>query len=128
MCYRSAVMEDARIDKWLWAARFFKSRSLAARACDGGKVDVNDQRAKPARLVRPGDMLAITQPRVRRIVRVLAISERRGSGADAAQLYQDLTPQPLPREIRSAPPAYRPIGAGRPTKRDRRTMDRFAGR
>ena len=128
MCYRSAVMEDARIDKWLWAARFFKSRSLAARACDGGKVDVNDQRAKPARLVRAGDMLAITQPRVRRIVRVLAISERRGSGADAAQLYQDLTPQPPPREIRSAPPAYRPIGAGRPTKRDRRTMDRFAGR
>ncbi len=128
MCYRSAVVQDTRIDKWLWAARFFKTRSLAARACDGGKVDVNDQRAKPARPVRAGDMLAITQPRVRRIVRVLVVTERRGSGADASQLYEDLTPPPPPRELRPAPSAYRPSGAGRPTKRDRRAMDRLAGR
>jgi ribosome-associated heat shock protein Hsp15 len=128
MCYGSAVMQDTRIDKWLWAARFFKTRSLAARACDGGKVDVNDQRAKPARPVRAGDMLAITQPRVRRIVRVVVVTERRSSGADAARLYEDLTPPPPPREYRPAPAAYRPMGAGRPTKRDRRAMDRLADR
>ncbi len=115
-----------RIDKWLWAARFFKSRSLAAHACDGGKVDVNEQAAKPSKLVRPGDLLTITLPRVKKIVRVVALSERRGSGVQAALLYTDLTPPAPPRESR-VPAGYRPPGAGRPTKRERRALDRLTG-
>jgi ribosome-associated heat shock protein Hsp15 len=118
-------MDEMRLDKWLWAARFFKSRSLAAQACAGGKVDVNDQAAKPAKVVRPGDLLKVTLPRGRRIVRVLALSERRGPGALAARLYQDLTPPPPPKAERVLPPVYRPRGAGRPTKRERRLMERM---
>jgi ribosome-associated heat shock protein Hsp15 len=121
-----AEATEMRVDKWLWAARFFKSRTLAAEACDGGKVDVNDQAVKPSRLIRPGDRLVVGLPRIRRIVRVLALSERRGPGADAARLYDDLTPPPPPRELRPAPTAYRPPGAGRPTKRERREIDRLS--
>ena len=121
-------MDDVRIDKWLWAARFFRSRTLAATACSGGKVDVNDQAAKPSRAVRAGDRLKITLPRARRIVRVLALSDRRGSGADAILLYDDLTPPPPPGETRIPPPGYRLPGAGRPTKRERRLTDRLTGR
>ena len=121
-------MSVERLDKWLWAARFFKSRSQAAAACDGGKVDVNEQAAKPARAVRAGDLLHLTQLQTRRIVRVRALSERRGSGATAALLYEDLTPPPPPRAGRSAPAMYRPPGAGRPTKRERRLMERITHR
>jgi ribosome-associated heat shock protein Hsp15 len=119
-------MAQLRLDKWLWAARVFKSRSLAAHACQGGKVDVNEQAAKPSRALRPGDMLRITLPRGPRILRVVALSERRGSGTDAMRLYEDLTPPPPPRESRVLP-VYRPPGAGRPTKRERRLMDRLTG-
>ena len=118
-------MADLRLDKWLWAARFFKSRTLAAAACDGGKVDVNEQAAKPSRVVRPGDLLHITLPRSKKIVRVTALSDRRGPGAVAKLLYEDLTPPPPPRETRVPPPAVRPPGAGRPTKRERRQIDRL---
>jgi ribosome-associated heat shock protein Hsp15 len=118
-------MADLRIDKWLWAARFFKSRTLAAAACEGGKVDVNDVAAKPSRPVRAGDLLAIGQPRGKRIVRVVALSDRRGPGAEAARLYEDLTPPPPPREERPAPAGYRVAGLGRPTKRDRRRIERL---
>ena len=117
-------MGDLRLDKWLWAARFFKSRSQATAACDGGKVDVNEQRAKPARAVRVGDLIKVTQGDGRRTARVLALTERRGSGAEAAALYEDLTP-PRPREPRLRPPLYRAPGSGRPTKRDRRLLDRL---
>jgi ribosome-associated heat shock protein Hsp15 len=120
-------MDSVRIDKWLWAARFYKSRTLAAAACNGGKVDVNGAAAKPSKTVRPGDLLQVTLPRIRRIVRVTALAERRRGGAEAAALYDDLTPPPPPREARPAPPAYRPPGAGRPTKRERRRIDRLAG-
>jgi ribosome-associated heat shock protein Hsp15 len=119
-------MPDVRIDKWLWAARFFKSRTLAAAACHGGKVDVNGDAAKPSRTVRPGDLLHVTLLRTRRIVRVTALAERRGAASAAAALYEDLTPPPPPREARPAPPAYRPPGAGRPTKRERRRIDRLS--
>jgi len=114
-----------RLDKWLWAARFFKSRTRAAAACDGGKVDVNDQAAKPSRVVRPGDLLEITLPRGKKIVRVAALSDRRGPGVQAALLYADLTPPPPPRETRIPPPVIRPRGLGRPTKRERRLIDRL---
>ena len=127
LCYGKRVMADLRLDKWLWAARFFKSRTLAAAACDGGKVDVNEQAAKPSRAVRPGDLLRITLPRAKKIVRVIALSDRRGPGALAKLLYEDLTPPPPPREARVPPPAMRPPGAGRPTKRERRQLDRLRG-
>ena len=125
MCYGKNQMSDVRIDKWLWAARFFKSRTLAATACTGGKVHVNGDAAKPSKTVRPGDMLRVTLPRIRRIVRVTALAERRGGASEAAGLYEDLTPPPPPREARPAPAAYRPPGAGRPTKRERRRIDRL---
>src|SRR5262245_28218767 len=117
-------MGELRVDKWLWAARFFKSRSLATAACDGGRVDVNEQAAKPAKLVRAGDLLRVTLPSGKRTVRVLALAERRGPGSQAALLFEDLTP-PSPREPRMPAPIYRPRGAGRPTKRERRLLDRL---
>src|SRR5215468_8270260 len=127
-CYGKNLMPELRIDKWLWAARFFKSRTLAASACSGGKVDVNGDAAKPSKVIRPGDLLHVTLPRGRRIVRVALLSERRGSGTLAATLYEDLTPPPPPREERVPPPVYRPRGAGRPTKRERRRIGRLSGR
>jgi ribosome-associated heat shock protein Hsp15 len=119
-------MKEVRVDKWLWAARVFKSRTLAAAACSGGKIDVNEQVAKPARVIRPGDRLEITLPRGRRILRVMALSDRRGPGVEAARLYEDLTPPPPPPERRLSPPGYRPPGAGRPTKRERRLIERLS--
>ncbi|HEX3179583.1 MAG TPA: RNA-binding S4 domain-containing protein [Methylomirabilota bacterium] len=119
--------DSVRLDKWLWAARVFKTRSIAATACDGGKVDVNEQAAKPAKLVRPGDSIRVTlrQGR-RRVLKVMALDERRGSAQSAARLFEDLTP-PEPPRARGAPPPYRPPGAGRPTKRERRDLDRLRG-
>ena len=115
-----------RIDKWLWAARAFKTRSLAADACDGGKVDVNREAAKPAKQVRPGDHVEITVVGGRRILKVVALSERRGPAPEARLLYEDLTP-PAPPRIRQPKPPYREPGAGRPTKRERREIDRLRG-
>jgi len=125
-------MTDARlslrVDKWLWAARAFKTRSLASAACDGGKVDVNDDAAKPAKPLRVGDVVKVTLPQGRRkIMKVGVLSDRRGSGAAARLLYEDLTPPEPPRSLRAAPP-FRIPGAGRPTKRERRDIERFRGR
>jgi ribosome-associated heat shock protein Hsp15 len=115
-----------RIDKWLWAARAFKTRSLAADACDGGKVDVNGEAAKPAKQVRAGDHVEITVVGGRRILKVLGLSDRRGPAPQARLLYEDLTP-PAPPRIRQPKPPYRAPGAGRPTKRERREIDRLRG-
>jgi ribosome-associated heat shock protein Hsp15 len=118
-------LDSLRVDKWLWAARVFKTRSLAAHACDGGKVDVNAQAAKPARALRPGDVVQVTLPQGRRrILKVRALDERRGPPAAARTLFEDLTP-PEPRQQRWAPPPRREPGSGRPTKRERREIDRL---
>lgn len=118
-------MDSVRIDKWLWAARVFKTRSLAAAACDGGKVDINDQAVKPAKGVRPGDYIKVTLPQGRRrVLKVVGLDERRGAAAHARLLYDDLTPPEPPRPRWAAPP-LRPPGAGRPTKRERRALDRL---
>jgi ribosome-associated heat shock protein Hsp15 len=114
-----------RLDRWLLAARAFKSRSLAAAACDGGKVTINDASAKPHKLVRPGDEVAFTTPAGRRIWKVIALAERRGPASAARSLYEDLTPPPPPAP--EAPGPHRERGAGRPTKRDRRQMRKFFG-
>ena len=113
------------MDKWLWAARVFKTRSLASAACDGGKVDLNAQAVKPSKNVHAGDLVKVTLPRGRRrVVRVLAVGARRGSAEAAKALFEDLTP-PEPPRPRQPPPPYRPPGAGRPTKRERREIDRL---
>ena len=119
--------DSIRVDKWLWAARVFKTRSLASAACDGGKVDINDDAAKPARHVRAGDLIKVTLLRGRRrILKVAAVGDRRGSAAIARMLYEDLTP-PEPPRTRQAPPPWREPGAGRPTKRERRDIERLRG-
>jgi len=122
-----APLDSIRVDKWLWAARVFKTRSLASTACDGGKVDVNDEAAKPARRVRVGDLIRVTLPRGRRrILKVAAVGDRRGSAEAAKVLFEDLTP-PEPPRARQAPPPRRAPGTGRPTKRDRREIEHLRG-
>ena len=119
--------DSIRVDKWLWAARVFKTRSLASTACDGGKVDINAEAAKPARRVRAGDRIEVSLPRGRRrILKVVGVGERRGSAEAARKLFEDLTP-PEPPRSRQAPPPFREPGAGRPTKRERREIDRLRG-
>ena len=116
---------SVRLDRWLWAARVFKTRSVAADACDGGKVDVNEQSAKPAKALRPGDVVRVTLPQGRRrILKVAALDDRRGSATVARALYEDLTPPEPPRPRWAAPPLRTP-GAGRPTKRERRALNRL---
>jgi ribosome-associated heat shock protein Hsp15 len=123
-----ASLDSLRVDRWLWAARVFKTRSQAGAACDGGKVDVNDEAAKPARRVRAGDLVRVTLPRGRRrILKVAAVDDRRGSAEVAKALFEDLTP-PEPPRLRQAPPPRREPGAGRPTKRERRDIEWLRGR
>ena len=120
-------MEQTRLDRWLWAARFFKTRGSATEAVAGGRVHLNGARAKPAKEVRPGDSLEITVSGARREVVVLEIAEKRGSGSVAATLYAE-TPESVARreqqalERRFARPPGADLGA-RPTKRDRRRLD-----
>ena len=119
--------DSVRLDRWLWASRTFKTRSLAADACDGGKVDVNARAAKPARAVRVGDVIRVTLGQGRhRMLKVAGLDERRGSSARARALYEDLTPPEPPRPRWTAPPLRLP-GTGRPTKRERRAIERLRG-
>ncbi len=112
-----------RLDKWLWQARFFKSRSLAAGVVTAGKVRVDSQPvSKPARAVGPGDVLTFVQAKETRVVRILACGARRGPAPEAQALYEDLTPAPVVRPVaaRGANPKFEK--GGRPTKKDRRDM------
>ncbi len=108
-----------RIDKWLWQARFFKTRSLAAKQVSGGHVRVNGNRVvKPAHSVGPGDVLTFAQGRIVRVVRVEKLGERRGPAPEAQTLYSDMT------EKQNAPPRNPGFeGKGRPTKKERRVID-----
>lgn len=109
-----------RLDRWLIAARMFKTRPLAQEACDGGHVTVNDRAAAPARAVKTGDIIVAVTHGGKRILRVTGLEERRGTAVQARTLYDDLTPPAPPSE---EPVALRERGAGRPTKRDRRLTD-----
>lgn len=120
--------EKLRIDKWLWHARFFKSRALAAKAVEAG-VRIDSIRAsKPSRTVTPGDTLTFAQEKRIRIVRVVAIGTRRGPAPEAQTLYEDLTPPEEPRQKQSEKPGAALADApkydrgGRPSKRDRRQL------
>ena len=120
--------EKFRIDKWLWAARFFKTRSLAADAIESGKVYLNDVRIKPAKLVAVGDMLKIRAGHYQYGVEVLALSNRRGSATIAQQLYRETDQSRQQREIIDTQIKAQPqpfYSKGRPTKRDRREIERF---
>ena len=122
---------EQRLDSWLDVACLFRTRSAAARACDGGKVDVNGVRGKPHKIVRPGDRLEISLDYGRRrIVRVLGVSERSIPKAAARGLYEDITPPPSPEEIeaRRAERLSRPAQTGRPDARQRRALRRLKGR
>jgi ribosome-associated heat shock protein Hsp15 len=116
---------SVRLDRWLWAARFYKTRGLAHDACAGGKVDVNGQAAKPSRAGRIADRLQITLGEWRRELVVKGLSERRGPAPEAQALYEDHSPPPPPRSRRMPPPVLRAIGLGRPTKRERRALERL---
>ncbi len=112
-----------RLDKWIWAARCFKTRSQATKACAAGQVTVNGEKARASRPVRPDDLVEVWLQTHKRILRVVALADRRGSAEVAATLFDDLTPPPPERPV---PPVERERGAGRPTKRDRRKLGRLA--
>ena len=122
-------MTGVRIDKWLWAARFFKTRAMAARACELGRVESNHQPAKPAREVRIGDMLQIRTEGGDFAVEVLALSEVRGPASVAQTLYCETEAsrqlRQKVREERKATMSFSPAPAGRPSKRDRRRIIQF---
>ncbi len=124
-------MTGVRMDKWLWAARFFKTRSLAAKACDLGRIESNGQAAKAAREVRVGDLLQVKNDSGDFQVEVLALSETRGPAAIAQTLYRETEAS---RELRlklaqerKAMPHSEAFRQGKPSKRDRREIHRFRG-
>lgn len=117
-----------RIDKWLWQARFFKSRTLAGKACEAGGFRINGTlTGKAHALVRPGDVLTFPLGPNIRVIRIDALGTRRGPAPEARLLYEDLAP-PEARPRAPVPEAgRRDPGAGRPTKKDRRALDRLQG-
>lgn len=117
--------DGRRLDKWLWFARFCKSRTLATKLCAAGCIRVDGEIVRKAhQLVRPGDVLTFPQGPHIRVVRVLQLGGRRGPATEARALYEDLSPPPQPQ----AATLVRAPGAGRPTKADRRALDRLMDR
>lgn len=127
-----ATVTGVRVDKWLWAARFFKTRSLAAHACDLGRVESNGVVAKPAREVRAGDTLRVKNDSGEFVIEVLALSEIRGPASIAQTLYRETAESREARfkeaEARRAMPQFEGSREGRPSKRDRRKINRLRGR
>lgn len=124
-------MSAVRIDKWLWAARFFKTRALACRACDLGRVESQGQRVKPSREVRIGDLLTIRNETAAYTVEVKGVSDMRGPAPVAQTLYleteQSRAERDKAREARKALPVLEALTEGRPSKRDRRNLNRLRG-
>ncbi len=114
-----------RADKWLWYARFFKTRSLAAKACNDGKLRVSGELVSKAHhKLKPGDVLTFPQGRHVRVIKVVALAGRRGPAAEAQALYEDLKPPSAESRLPRTPAARAP-GTGRPTKQDRRALDKL---
>lgn len=123
------LSDKVRIDKWLWAARFFKTRSLATEAIEGGKVHINGQRVKPSRTVKLGDEIALSRGPYKTVVHVLALSDRRGPASEAALLYQETeqsiaSRDSLREQLRAENSGFSDL-KGRPTKKARRQIIRF---
>ena len=127
--YNTVTMESTRIDKWLWAARFFKTRSLATEAVNHGHVLMGQQALKPSKEVRVGDVLTVWQAKISHEVVVKGISEQRGPAPVAQQLYTE-TPESLAQRAQAAehrrlnPEPAHTLEHGRPTKRDRRALEK----
>jgi ribosome-associated heat shock protein Hsp15 len=130
---QSDESDRVRLDKWLWAARFFKTRSLATEAVAGGKVEVNGEHAKPSKGLKVGDEVRVRLSPYEHVLIVRALSERRGPAAAAQALYEE-TPasrdarERLAAQLRLAPAAFVYGDKGRPTKKDRRDLSRFIDR
>lgn len=119
-----------RADRWLWAVRLYKTRSLAGAACRAGHVQINGHACKPARSVRPGDVIQALAGEINRSVKVLVVLENRVGAKLVPNYLQDLTPPSeyeKPKEKTFAPIGQRPKGAGRPSKKDRRLLGHFFG-
>lgn len=120
-------MTGVRLDKWLWAARFFKTRTLAARACDLNRIEAQGHSAKPSRNITPGDTLRIRTDSAEFTVRVLGLSEQRGPASEAQQLYEETDESKAKRaetsEQRRMMPALQVVHEGKPSKRDRRRFE-----
>jgi ribosome-associated heat shock protein Hsp15 len=115
-----------RLDKWLWHARFFKTRTLAAKLCSAGHVRSGGNAiTKAHHRVRVGDVLTFAQGRYIRVVKVLALAERRGPAPEARGLYEDLKPPEASQAMPAATTGRRSAGSGRPTKRERRRIDQL---
>ena len=124
----SADSNGQRLDKWLWRARFFKTRTLATKICSGGRVRSGGATvAKAHHLVRVGDVLTFAQGRYIRVIKVLALGTRRGPATEARALYEDLKPPEASQAMPSSYGGRRPAGAGRPTKHERRLIDQLRG-
>ncbi|MFD5076717.1 RNA-binding S4 domain-containing protein [Streptomyces sp. NPDC058371] len=123
---RPASGESVRVDSWIWSVRLVKTRSMGATACRGGHVRVNGERVKPAYAVRVGDEVRLRHAGRERIVIVKRVIRKRVGPPVAAECFVDNSPPPPPREA-VAPAGVRDRGAGRPTKRDRREMERLRG-
>lgn len=125
-------MPGLRIDKWLWAARFFKTRSLAARACELGRVEIAGQRVKASRDIREGDVLAVRNDTATFTVEVLIRNDIRGPASVAQTLYRETEESKASRaqaiETRKSMPVLEALTEGRPSKRDRRALNRLRGR
>ena len=118
--------ETQRVDKWLWRARFFKTRGLTADLAGSGRLRINSEHvAKPAQTVRPGDVLTFPQGGRIRVIRIEALGTRRGPAPEARALYTDLdeTAPTRKSDPKPAPPVERETGTGRPTKKERREID-----
>ncbi len=128
---KNAEDEDKsqRLDKWLWAARFYKTRSLAVDAINGGKVHLNDNRVKPSRTIKPNDVLTLSKPPYEFEITVLGLSTRRGPAPEAQKLYQESAESQQKRELLREQIKNEPLGfrheKGRPSKRDRRHIIKF---
>ena len=121
-----ADLTSVRIDKWLWAARMFKTRSSASTACSAGHVKISGESVKASKSVKPGDHIDVLTPGGARKLEVVALGERRGPASVAVTLYVDHTPPPPPAEERPVEPK-RERGAGRPTKKDVRDLRKLRG-
>jgi ribosome-associated heat shock protein Hsp15 len=122
-----APIETVRVDQWLWSVRITRTRSEAAGACRAGHVKVNGRTAKPSTALRTGDRVEARIHERDRVLDVVSLLRKRVGAQVAAEAFRDLSPPPRPRD--EAPPVFqRDKGAGRPTKRDRRQLDRLRGR
>jgi len=121
--------QSQRLDKWLWAARFYKTRSLAVEAINGGKVHLNNSRVKPSRTIKPDDILTISKPPYEHIVTILGLNKQRRPAVEAQQLYSESEESIAKRELLKQQIKDQPLGfrheKGRPNKRDRRHIIKF---